>query len=326
MKTEKRSRDFKIQFNDRLIIIILILISILIILPGVFAEWPVTHDVFRYVHLLKYFSDTILSGFYYPRWMPEVYGGYGYPTFVFYQPAVFFLATPFFLITGNAFTAYHIVMAIAVFAGASGVYFLSKEITKNRQYAFIASVFYLLTPYLYVNLYVRGDLSEFLGMMLCPWPLFFILKIKEYITADKPLYFLVGGTSVSLAAIVYSHPFAGLLLYPAYVVIAIAIYDFKIKEKKLKFIFSSIFALLLGGLLSSPYWLPASLLRDEVNYNWILSNYYEYDKHFVSFPQFFFKLLGVWRFNAGPEGLYVLPTWNLSFWTCSVWNYCRQKE
>jgi len=301
LKEISLENKLKTVLFDVYVIIGIFILAILINVPGFIAEWPVTHDVFRYVHLLEYFTDAIEAGFYYPRWMPEVYGGYGYPTFVFYQPAVFYLATPFYLITGNPFIAYHISMIISIMAGGTGAYYLCKQFTKDNKFAILGALFYLITPYLYSNLYVRGDLSELLGMMLCPWPIYFLLKIKEHVTANRPISLLLGGAAISLAAIVYSHPFAGMLLYPTYIVSAIAIFDDKKKNKQIKFVFASIFAMVLGGFLCSPYWLPACLLRDEVNYNWILSNYYLYDRHFVFLPQFFLNNWGFGDSMPGPK-------------------------
>jgi len=58
--------------------------------------WPVAHEEFRYIVLVDRFVDAIEQGELYPRYLSDLYGGYGYPVFCFYQPALFYLAAPFF--------------------------------------------------------------------------------------------------------------------------------------------------------------------------------------------------------------------------------------
>ena len=36
-------------------------------------------------------AQQIKDGNWYPRWIPDLYGGYGYPTFTFYAPATYYL-------------------------------------------------------------------------------------------------------------------------------------------------------------------------------------------------------------------------------------------
>jgi hypothetical protein len=60
--------------------------------------WPSVHEDVRYAVLVDYFTAAFREGFLYPRWLPELTGGYGYPLFVFYQPGYFFLALPFDLL------------------------------------------------------------------------------------------------------------------------------------------------------------------------------------------------------------------------------------
>ena len=44
-------------------------------------------------HLAKAYSlaQLLAGGEWFPRWTPDLYGGYGYPTFVFYAPATYYL-------------------------------------------------------------------------------------------------------------------------------------------------------------------------------------------------------------------------------------------
>ena len=62
---------------------------------------PDSHEHLRYPVLTLHFQDAFESGIFYPRWMPDLAGGYGYPTFLFYQPAFFYLSLCFYYLTGS---------------------------------------------------------------------------------------------------------------------------------------------------------------------------------------------------------------------------------
>ena len=68
------------------------LASALILWPLTGPDWVIGHNEgLRYLALAEHFRRVLRWTASYPRWLPELYGGRGYPTFVFYQPFVFFL-------------------------------------------------------------------------------------------------------------------------------------------------------------------------------------------------------------------------------------------
>ena len=57
-----------------------------------FWEWghfPHTHEAVRYPALLLHFQAALADGVIYPRWLPDLYAGYGYPTLSFISPFSF---------------------------------------------------------------------------------------------------------------------------------------------------------------------------------------------------------------------------------------------
>jgi len=109
--------------------------------------------------LVEHFTQALLGGQWWPRWLPEINGGRGYPTFVFYQPLLFFLAVPFRLLTGNPVDGLWAATAVLLGLGAIGCYRLCLA-EGARVFGVFAGLLFLLTPYLAVNWLVRGDLSE----------------------------------------------------------------------------------------------------------------------------------------------------------------------
>ncbi|NBX48339.1 MAG: hypothetical protein EBT22_14405 [Chloroflexi bacterium] len=107
----------------------------------------------------------------FPRWIPDLYRGYGYPVFNFYAPLTY-LAGHLVTSTGlSVWSAFRILGLGAIVSGATGAYAVvritSSRVTGNRDHtgAIAAGLLYLVAPYPFVtNLYIRADLPEALGL------------------------------------------------------------------------------------------------------------------------------------------------------------------
>src|SRR5581483_8741598 len=69
--------------------------SDVVVFVDAWARWRFVNWAHRVPLLIEQFRNVFLHGWLYPRWLPELMKGNGYPTFLFYQPALFFLALPF---------------------------------------------------------------------------------------------------------------------------------------------------------------------------------------------------------------------------------------
>jgi uncharacterized membrane protein len=186
------------------IYLLILLAAFLVVTPIIIpCSWPFSHEGTRYIMLLDHFKDAVANGVLYPRWLPDAYGGYGYPLFLFYQPGFFFAALPFSFLPGYPLCTMYIFLIFLFFAGGVGAYKLCKELS-GPLIGFFCSILFLLTPYLYVNLYVRGDLSELMAMLLCPWPIFFLVILKKRIQQNARLVWSMLGIATTLLAIILS--------------------------------------------------------------------------------------------------------------------------
>ena len=287
--------------DKRLFVPILIIAcaSLLVILPSMLSGWPVTHEVFRYAHLLNHFTEAFEGGILYPRWMPNLFGGYGYPTFVFYQPGLFFLALPFRLITGNAFTALHIVVFLSLVTGGTGIFLTCRKITGKLFLSTFAALFYLATPYIYVDLYVRGNLSELVAMQFCSWPILFMFLLKDKVANKKSCAGYIGLLTLFLTAIIYTHPAVSLFFFPVFTVSVICYFLFSDKKNYL-FLGYCAFSIVFSIVLSSPYWFPVMSLKTYVSPERALNDYYVWEYHFVYLSQFFSNK---WAFGESLKGI-----------------------
>ena len=239
------------------------------------------HEADRYPSLLMHYAECIQAGCFFPRWLPNLAGGFGYPTFVFYQPLYFQVAAWLMLWFGlSAPIAAWTTTLLFAAVGAFGIYRLARLMADRLTSCFVTLV-YALTPYAFVNVYVRGDWSEFAAMQLAPWCLYSSVLLVEKVRKSQPRLFAALGLSFSLAAIVLAHPLPAIAAWPVSAVpILCAMPRLKNRPKRqLLTVAGSCFV--LGAALSSFYWLPGVLLRSEVRIDMAFSDYFTAAEHIV---------------------------------------------
>ena len=284
-------QKFKNHIDILNILLLLLLSAALLASVALNKTWPDTHDDFRYLHLFDQFRDVFMSGTLYPRWLPDTYGGFGSPIFVFYQPGFFYVSLLFSFITSNILTAMHCSVIFFLFAGALGAYLLAKKIS-DRATGLFCGILFLLTPYLYVNLYVRGDLSELSAMMLCPWPFYFLLRIKDRVANGAKIGLAMAPLAVSVAGVIMCHPATALFFMPVFMAIAFYVSFEEERKKQRAFLMASGFAIFIALALSSPYWLTAFVMKTHVNYQNALAGVYSAERHTVNILKFFSRNRG----------------------------------
>src|SRR5262249_59646287 len=106
--------------------------------------------------------------------------------------------------------------------GAAGAFRLGAALA-NRRFGLFAAALFLLTPYLFVDLYVRGDLSEALGLLLGPWVLGFAIDLDRRLARGASPAGAMTGLALASAASVLAHPAPALVLLPAVAAIVAAL-------------------------------------------------------------------------------------------------------
>ena len=249
--------------------------------------WPFTHELDRYQLLVKLHLDAAAEGQLYPRWLPEMTGGYGYPLFVYYQPGFFLLALPFGLAGASAGFSVCAAVCVLFVLGASGAFLLGRICAGRNSAGVFTAALFLLTPYLYVNLYVRGDLSELMAMLLTPWPIVGLLMLQRRNIQKQTLWPGILIIAVGMAAVVLAHPITAFFYMPVLMVFAVVLTSEVPSAERKRFAWEAAGALLMAVALSSFYWLPvltmgsASKMEEVVAGN----DYYNAERHVVGFQQ-----------------------------------------
>jgi hypothetical protein len=271
--------------------------SALILSPLTGPDWVVGHyEGMRYLALAEHFRRVLRWTASYPRWLPELYGGRGYPTFVFYQPFVFFLDALWRCAFHGARALWAALWTLLVLGG-SGAYLLGRRSGGLLWGLTVAGVF-LLSPYLYVDLFVRHDLSELSSLMLLPWALFGLLLVHDRSRSGQPtIAARTSGSarsavcllSLSLAALIYAHPIIAILfcLFASPIAVALC---WREGRPDLRIAAHLALASAFAVLLSAPYWLPFISMKDEVNLQHVVGDIASH--HTVHWSQFFDRTWG----------------------------------
>jgi len=274
------------RFTERLVII-----GCLAVVSGSFligicdGSWPVGHEErIRYLALGEQFRTALVETWRYPRWLPDMYGGYGYPTFVFYQPLLFFLYSVWSLVFAGTWAMLASLWSL-LFASVTGVYLLARNYG-SQLWALVVVLVFAVSPYLLVDLFVRQALSEFAATLLFPWVLYSLIQLQVRIRSSRSLQPAIALVGVSLALVIYAHPIIGIL---ALLVAGVFCLWLALGQRGAtpgeRLSVSA--APALGLMLSAPYWLVFVLMKDEVWVESTNTGYFDPVRHTVEWQQFF---------------------------------------
>jgi hypothetical protein len=244
--------------------------------PG---EMHINHEGARYMYRVVEFRDLLATGNPFPQWASDFRGGLGSPYFGYYQPGFFYVAS---LVSTIASTPRAIAVTLWSFAllGYGGVYAVIRT-RFGRAAGVLAGTALITGTYPRAELYVRGDFSEFCGMMMLPVLLYWLAGWIE--DGRAPLW---RALAVGAGALVLMHPAAALL---GYTLLAVACGWWVASTGRWRRGASGVGALVLGAALATFYWLPVALEWNLVAGERASTGLFSYRLYFTSVRE----LLGV---------------------------------
>lgn len=167
------------------IIILLVLATILINLRMIRDGLNGLADLRWHITWIQHFSKQLAEGIWYPRWLAGTNFGYGSPTFVFYPPFVYYIASVIKLMGFNIEQTISIMFSLGIFF--SGLTFYIYSYSKwGKLPAFVGSLFYMSSPVIVI--YVNGGvLANLFALPLIPLGLYLTDKA---IVEPKTRFFL----------------------------------------------------------------------------------------------------------------------------------------
>ncbi|MDO8621158.1 MAG: 6-pyruvoyl-tetrahydropterin synthase-related protein [Candidatus Levybacteria bacterium] len=275
-------------FKSKLVILFLLTILSIIPLLDLFRSGlPLTHDGQDHVARIANFYQNLREGNIIPRWAGNLNWGYGHPILEFLYPLPSYLASLFHFFGFTLVDSVKLVFGTSFVLSGLAMYIFIKELLNDDEAAFFASALYIIAPYRFVDLYVRGAIGEHVAFIFPPLIFYFLIKLSKNFS-----YWYTLGGSLSLAGLILSHNAITLMFLPL-ILICIFYLIFQCSHKKY-FILSSLYLILLGFGLSAFFWIPAFTegkytLRD------IVTGGGEYARSFVTWKDFF---LSAWSYGG----------------------------
>ena len=268
-------------YKRHIFLIVFILISIVPILDLFKPGLPLTHDGQDHVARIANFYQNLSEGNIIPRWAGNLNWGYGHPILEFLYPFPSYLASIFHFLGFTLVDSIKLVFGASFVISGIAMYVFVKELLKDDKAAFFAGLLYIIAPYRFVDLYVRGAIGEHIAFIFPPLIFYFLIKLSKNYSNS----YVLGGI-LSLAGLILSHNAITLMFLPLF--IFYVLYLLWQSNKKELLVISYLLVVGLGFGLSAFFWIPAFMegkytLRD------IVTSGGGYLTSFVAWKDFFYS-------------------------------------
>jgi 6-pyruvoyl-tetrahydropterin synthase-like protein len=290
--------------------LVCLLLSALAVLPFFFigedrdvgccgGQMPVTHDGAMHYNQMRAFWNGLASGRILPHWDSETHYGYGAPTTEFYPPAVYYLTSLFYLITGDWELVLLLLHLLVIAASGGAIYWYARQ-TMSQGASSVAMAVYIIAPYHMLNQYQRGAIAEQLSFIWMPLLLFFADRLlrEKYSLSDFAILAFI------FAAFLYSHPPTA---YQFVLVFGSCLAVRELSNRNWRGLGLIALSLAAGSLIAAAYFYPAiaeqSLINaDDVEKTWPYHASYVFDyaqkRYDRTAENFFVRLDRIWVFCA----------------------------
>lgn len=208
-----------------------------------------------------------------PRIAPDFSFKLGFPVFNYYAPTSYWITSFFHLVGFDVLTSLKISFILAIIISFISFYLLSSLFFNFNQSIF-ASLLYVSSPWIAVEIFVRGNLAEIWFIALLP--LSFWALYKNSISKSSKFYVL---TIIILGAILTTHNVLSLVSLPIFIIFIL------INKNKIK----NFSALFLSLLLNAYFFIPAILEINQTQAT-LISKHTNYASH----------LLCLWQLWSAP--------------------------
>ncbi|MCB9788663.1 MAG: hypothetical protein H6744_18455 [Deltaproteobacteria bacterium] len=223
-----------------------------------------------------------------PRWLPDLAHGHGFPLFHYYPAGLYLLARPLAALGVDPRSALLFVLT-AAFALSAWVVQGAIARRAGRLWALAAAVTWVTAPYLHVDLQVRHAWAEFLGLCFMPLALSGALDLAEGSRRPSAFLYAAGG----LALTVLTHNVVALFTAGLFVSLGLGMAAPRRDHRALLRLLAA-FGMALG--LTAFFWVPALLDSSLVRVDQMSRGFYGMAEQSI-YPR---QLLGV-AFGRGPS-------------------------
>lgn len=243
--------------------------------------WYLSHDGIFHIYRTEEALSMLKLGHFPLRWAGNFDQGFGIPLFSFVYPLPYYLSSVLSFLIGAMWSLKTITIA-AYILGGIGMYMLLS--VRGRSFGLFGALIFLLTPYQFLNIFVRGTLGETLAIGLMPWVLYSYQNLK------KNNHKLRWYHPLPLAGVLLAHNFLGILF-------AAFLFGYMLMDRaSLKRSLASLFISL--GL--SAFFILPMILQKNLLYSFEYKDLtFRYDQHFVTLKQLLYSKWDYWYSMPG---------------------------
>ena len=178
---------------------------------------PCTHDGHLHVHRVAAMRHAWESGLFFTRWLPDLAFGYGYPFFVYREPAPLYAVLLPHLLGVSLPAASNLFYALCILAAGWFMFLWVKDVSGSSA-ALVSAVAYMAAPYILIDALIRGNAPESLALPLFPLLLW---MGRRWIIHGSVRTFLL--SVFALAFLSLSHNISILIFTPLFFLYLIAV-------------------------------------------------------------------------------------------------------
>lgn len=234
---------------------------LLAVQPLLAGHLPWRADGLLHVYRLVELERAVQHGALFPRWLPDLGYGFGFPLFNYYAPLSYYLLLLPRALGFSVPAALQLGYALALVTLGLGVYSWARALF-GAVAGLVAAFAAVYAPYILYDALHRGVLAELWGLAFLALAL---AALYHHVTHRSRLSLL--GLALVYAALILTHNILALVgsaLLFAYAIFLLAWPVAAGEGQPMSRRFHPLVALLLGLLLSAFFWLPALLERDLV--------------------------------------------------------------
>lgn len=247
------------------------------------AGWYLSHDGIFHIYRTEEALSMLKLGHFPLRWAGNFDQGFGIPLFSFVYPLPYYLSSVLAYLLGAMWSLKVITITAYVFGGI-GMYQLLSP--RGRSFGLFGALIFLLTPYQFLNIFVRGTIGETLAIGLMPWVLYSYHNLKKNHNQLRWYH------PLPLAGVLLAHNFLGILF-------AAFLFGYMLMDKaSLKRALGSLFISL--GL--SAFFILPMILQKNLLYSFEYKDLtFRYDQHFVTLKQLLYSKWDYWYSMPGED-------------------------
>jgi hypothetical protein len=240
------------------------------------------HDITQPARIVE-FSYNLLHGQFPPRLSPHMSFNMSYPVFTFYAPFSYWVTTGIHVLGFDIADSLNLSYLIAATLAGIGMYFFLRSFF-NIPSSIIGGLLYASSPYMAVEIFVRGNLAEVWYLALLPWILYLYFQNAH---GQSKLIFVA--TVFVTSFILTVHNIFSFLSIPLLVV-----YLLFLKNKKKNYVTLSL------GLLAASYFLVPFIGESAFTRANAVARITNYHDHFLCPLQIW--TTNMWGYGASVKG------------------------